>query len=503
VDLGLGKLLIRADGNVAMGTGHVMRCLALAQAWQDCGGHSTFAMAQSTPSLERRLQDEGMEVECLPASGGTVEDVKQTIHFARRLNPDWIVLDGYQFGADYQAAIHDAGFKLLFMDDQGQAAPYCADLVLNQNFHANRSLYAQRDASTQLLLGPRYALLRREFRHWRKWNREIPSVARKALVTMGGSDPDNLTVRVLEAIQKLSNPELETVVLVGGSNPHVGSMEKIISEQRLAVRLMVDAVNIGEWMAWADVAIAGAGTTFWEMCFLGLPGILLVLAENQEGIAEAAGRLQIACNLGKQADLSADRIAEELDRLLKSEEERTKQSINGRRIVDGRGAERVVAFLSGLKLRRAEESDCELFWKWANDPQARAASFRSDTISWEEHAKWFRTKLADPQAVLYTVTDRNNLPLGEVRYQIQGERAVISISLDANFRGRGWGQKILAVAMEKVFQEFDINFIDAYVKPSNESSMKVFESAGFLRFPSTVIEGQDAIHFVLARSGIE
>ena len=176
-----------------MGTGHVMRGLALAQAWQDSGGHSVFVMAENTPSLERRLQEEGIEVERLAVDAGTAADAEATGSIAGSRNADWIAVDGYQFGSAYQAAIKAAGFKLLFMDDNVHAAPYSADLVLNQNMYASRSPYAQREPSTQLLLGPRYAMLRREFRPWRNWQREIPPVGRKVLVTMGGSDPDNLT----------------------------------------------------------------------------------------------------------------------------------------------------------------------------------------------------------------------------------------------------------------------------------------------------------------------
>ena len=234
-------------------------------------------MAESTPAVERRLQEEGMVVERLTARVGTAEDAKETGHLAGKKDAAWIVVDGYPFGSAYQLAIKAAGFRLLFVDDNVHAETYSADLVLNQNIHANASRYAKREPSTRLLLGPRYAMLRREFRRWRNWQREIPASGRKILVTMGGSDPNNLTARVIEAIRQLSNPDLETAVLVGGSNPHLRSVEASI--QKESMRLIADATNVPELMTWADGAVAGAGTTFWEMCFLGLPGILLVLAE--------------------------------------------------------------------------------------------------------------------------------------------------------------------------------------------------------------------------------
>jgi UDP-2,4-diacetamido-2,4,6-trideoxy-beta-L-altropyranose hydrolase len=502
--LGEATLLIRADASVAMGTGHVMRCVALAQAWQDEGGKAVFAMSQSTPAILARLKTEGMEVHHVPANAGTAEDAHRTSHLARKENAGWIVVDGYQFGSAYQSAIKTGGFKMLFIDDYGHAAPYSADLVLNQNLQADRELYSQRDSSAKLLLGPRYAMLRREFRVWRDWHREIPAAGRKILLTMGGSDPDNLTSKVIAAIAELSMNlsalKLETMVLVGGSNPHLGTVKA--SAQHESMRVITDSICVAELMAQADVAVTGAGTTFWEMCFLGLPAILLVLAENQQAVADSADKMEIAWSLGRATEVSPSVIAERLAELLSSKDIRAKQSDIGRKLVDGRGAERVVAFLSGLGLRPTRDSDCEVFWAWANNPDTRAASFCPKAIPWEEHAQWFQAKRADPNAILYTATNRDGLPVGEVRYQIEGKRAVVSINLGAEFRGQGWGKKVLTLATEEFFQDSEVEFIDAYVKPGNEASLRLFTSAGFLRRRSKVIEGQEGIHFVLERKAL-
>jgi UDP-2,4-diacetamido-2,4,6-trideoxy-beta-L-altropyranose hydrolase len=497
-------LLIRADASAAMGTGHVMRCLALAQAWQDFGGHCVFCMAQSTPAVERRLLHEKMELAPLTAEAASAADAAQTVDIAREKNAAWIVVDGYQFRAEYQRAVKAAGLKLLFIDDNVHAENYCADLVLNQNIHARESLYANREPFARLLLGPRYAMLRRDFRPWRNWQREISATGRKILVTMGGSDPNNLTAKVLEAILELSDLDLETVVLVGGSNPHLRSVERLIQSfpRKNSIRLVVDAPSVPEQMAWADVAVAGAGTTFWEMCFLGLPSLLLVLADNQKGVASAANKLGIAWSMGNGAEIAASDIAAPLANLLHDPDTRASQSANGRKLIDGRGAQRVLAFLSGLQWRRTMDSDCKLFWEWANEPGARAASFRNKCISWEHHEKWFRAKMEDPRAILYTATNAEGVPFGEVRCQVEGKRAVLSISLAAAFRGRQYGQKILTLALEEFFSRSEIDFIDAYVKPSNEASLKLFAAAGFQRYPPKVIEGQEAVHFALEKSAL-
>ena len=266
-------LLVRCDASVAIGTGHAMRCLALAQAWQDAGGGVVFAMAHATPAVEDRLRREDIEVARLKADPGSGDDTQETIALAREKRVSWVVVDGYSFGADYQTALNDAGLKVLFIDDNGHAGHYSADLVLNQNAHANEELYGSRDVSTKLLLGPRFALLRREFAAWRGWKREIPAVARKVLVTMGGSDPDNVTQRVVETI--LSEGDFETMIVAGGSNPHLARLREFVKDRGHAVRLVENASNMPELIASADVAVAGAGTTCWEMCFLGLPALLM------------------------------------------------------------------------------------------------------------------------------------------------------------------------------------------------------------------------------------
>ena len=197
-----GTLILRADASIAMGTGHVMRCLALAQAWQDQAwqdqaGQCIFAMAETTAASQERIRGDRFETLPVAAIPGSLQDAAQVVKLARARNSSWIVLDGYQFDVEYQRRLKAAGLKVLMVDDTGHAGAYVADLVLDQNAHATKDFYQQRESYSQLLLGPRYALLRREFRPWREWKREIAPVARKVLLTVGGTDPDNVSIRII------------------------------------------------------------------------------------------------------------------------------------------------------------------------------------------------------------------------------------------------------------------------------------------------------------------
>ena len=329
-----------------MGTGHVMRGLALAQAWQDSWGRAVFAMAATTPAVTERLQTESCEVRALSVTPGSQEDSGQTIALARELHAEWVVVDGYQFGGDYQRALKAAGCKVLFVDDYGHAGRYSADLVLNQNVNADDRPYKDRESYTRLLLGTRYCLLRREFNSWRRWKREIPATGRKVLIAMGGSDPGNFTQVAMRALRLVQGPRLETTVVVGGSNPHWASLRKSASEFAGSLQLRRDVADMAGLMAEADVAVSAAGTVCWEMCLLGLPALLIHVAENQRAVAEGLDGQGCAIHLGNLKDVSAEKVASPLQRLLNSLETRRSLSRHARELVDGEGAKRLVSAMS-------------------------------------------------------------------------------------------------------------------------------------------------------------
>src|SRR5262245_49913761 len=179
------RLLIRADASPEIGTGHVMRCLALAQAWHERGGEAILVTARSIDSLKPRLDEEGLPVRRLDDESGSLGDARATARLAREIGADWAVLDGYHFTAEYQRVLKAAAVRVLVIDDYGHAEHYWADAILNQNLHARESLYPSRKSDIRLLLGPRYTLLRREFWKWRGWKRTHPREATKVLVTFG------------------------------------------------------------------------------------------------------------------------------------------------------------------------------------------------------------------------------------------------------------------------------------------------------------------------------
>lgn len=337
-------LVFRVDASTAMGTGHVMRCLALAQAWQEEGGRTVFIIGGEAEVLTPRLTAEGVGIERIGAPPGGEEDIRRTAACAKSLGADWVVVDGYHFSGRYQRLLRETGFRLLALDDYGHAEHYEADLVLNQNLSANESLYRNRAVHTRLLLGTRFVLLRREFIKWRGWRREIPEVAHKVLVTLGGSDPDNATLKVIQALQGLRLKGLEVVILVGVANPHRGVLEVAVREAP-SFRLFVNSTDMPELITWADVAVSAGGTTSWELSFLGLPAVLLILAENQERSTGLLARRGGVVSVGWWNAATVEDITSTVKDLLLSPSKRMALRDSGMKLVDGKGVSRIIRLL--------------------------------------------------------------------------------------------------------------------------------------------------------------
>ncbi|HEY4231080.1 MAG TPA: UDP-2,4-diacetamido-2,4,6-trideoxy-beta-L-altropyranose hydrolase [Thermoanaerobaculia bacterium] len=351
----LGSLLVRVEADAQGGTGHAMRCLALAQAWQDAaGGPVRFLMTRCGEGLATRLRREGILVEGLEAAPGSEADAAQTLAAARAALASWIVVDGYWAGAGYARTLRGEprrGPAVLFVDDLGEAGPYSADIVLNQNLYAEQEMYADRAPHTGLLLGADFALLRREFAAYRGFPRTIPEEARHLLVTLGGSDPADLTRLAVRALARSDGiaGSADIRVLVGPENPRGEALRAEAAKAGLAQGLLSGVEDVPGLLAWSDLAVTAAGSTCWELAFLGVPALTIAVAPNQRPIAESLSRAGIARDLGWHADVNEESLARAVGELARDRAARTRLSEAGRRLVDGAGAERVVRRLATAK----------------------------------------------------------------------------------------------------------------------------------------------------------
>ncbi len=486
-------LLIRADASTSIGTGHIMRTLALAQEWRRGGGDVIFAVAMLPESLRARIQNEKCRIVEITAERGNAEDAAQTCGAAAGL----IVADGYAFDGMYQDALRAGGARVLLLDDYGHAARYSADFVLNQNAGADAARYVDREPQTELLLGPRFSLLRREFIEFGSPPR-ASAPARRLLVTIGGSDPANVTRKVLDALEFLDT-DLQTRVIAGAANPHLDELRGTAQRFGAQVEILASVTDMPAQMAWADCAVSAAGGTCWELFFMGLPSALLTVADNQRGIASALAAAGAVLDLGWHSDADPQRIAEGLRGLLTSPERLASMSARGREIVDGEGAARVAMWLEGsrVRVRRARGQDCERLWHWTNDPETRARAFSSAQVPWTDHVAWFEKKIASPASLLLIGIDADDAPIGQLRFDCDKLGiGTISISIDRSQRGKGLGLAMLRAGL-RAAPAAGIRGARALVKPDNQASLRMFAAAGFAVAEPVRIGAHEAMHFRL------
>jgi UDP-2,4-diacetamido-2,4,6-trideoxy-beta-L-altropyranose hydrolase len=337
-------LVLRADGGPRIGGGHVMRCLALAQAWSETSGRAVFCAASLAPSLKQRLVDEGFGAVTVEAAPGSAADAEATVAVARSLGAGIVVVDGYDFPTAFHGALRAAGMRTAMIDDIGSSGVR-ADIVINHHRHAAPALYPAPVDETRLLLGTDYALLRREFRQWQGAARAFPKQARQILVTLGSADPQDVTSEIVARLGPVLPAETDVAILVGGSNPHadvIAAAAKSLPKCRL---LQDPGEAMPRLMAAADLAVCAGGGTMLELAHMGVPFIPVIIADNQRAPTSALRGdgypVMEAAAVARDLPAAASALAADAGR-------REALSRRGCQLVDGRGAERVCAALRAL-----------------------------------------------------------------------------------------------------------------------------------------------------------
>jgi len=333
-------LLIRADADSRIGVGHVMRCLALAQAWQDSGGRAIFVSSVLPTGLEERLSREGFPLVRINGPIGSREDAAATLAIAGDNDVAWVVVDGYAFSTPYFAMLHEAGLRVLAIDDLALLERYPVEALLNQNLSATAGAYRGcLQPSTTLLLGPRFGLLRREFRD------ALPDATgqlhepRRVLMTFGGGDRENLTGALMRNLQHSSRRDLlHVIVLAGAANPHIARLREIAADLTFACEVRVDVSNVAELMVWADAAITAAGSTVWELASLGVPALIGAVEPNQLAGLSALAAVPFFRAMRSEELVACD-LGDALEQLWTETRDKTSNHF------DALGAERVVDFL--------------------------------------------------------------------------------------------------------------------------------------------------------------
>lgn len=446
--------------------GHLVRSMALA-AELSRRGWKTWLASRHLPPL---YADQVVRSGCgLIHISGDLDEEFAIIADALGDRASWVVLDNYDLGSDWFERTPRIAEARLVLDDLHDRAMAC-EMVLNPWFVDGRSMYEDLAPGARLLLGPSFALTRSAFREARLSapERDFGTV-RRVLVSLGGTDPGGLTGRVVDEVRAVL-PSAEIDVLLGSA----ASGAAVVGAD--GIHVLVDPPDVPGLMLRADLAVGAGGGMTWERCEMGLPSLIVSVADNQleqSAMVAAAGS---ARHLGPVGNLEPGAIAAGVAGLLDSGTRRA-MSERGRRLVDGLGCVRVADQMEDVSLRPATSGDMEWIWRLVNDPTVRTVSVSSDQIPWATHEAWFSARLRGQQPML--IAEVGSLKVGYVRFDSTPDGVEVSIALDLAHRG-GLGGRVLRAACEWWDSRHRDMPLRARIKTDNEASRGAFRRAGFV-----------------------
>jgi UDP-2,4-diacetamido-2,4,6-trideoxy-beta-L-altropyranose hydrolase len=316
-------VVVRADSSNIIGSGHIMRCLALADRLKKNGATVYFICRSLSGSIPKVIEEKGYRVFLngyaeVEGTYNMVADAEQTIIILQKVPApvDWLVVDHYDLDKGWENLIRPYVKQIMVIDDLANRLHDC-DLLLDQNLYI--SMETRYDGLVpsycKRLLGPKYALLRAEFMEARDKLKDRDGNVKQILVFFGGSDYTNETAKALKAIHLLNRPDIAIDVVLGAANCHKKVIQEICDFMP-NTKLYFQVNNMAELMMAADLAIGAGGTTTWERCFLGLPSITIVVADNQVAVTAVVAALGATWNAGRSAEISVESMAKIIERAL-------------------------------------------------------------------------------------------------------------------------------------------------------------------------------------------
>ncbi|MDE2427259.1 MAG: UDP-2,4-diacetamido-2,4,6-trideoxy-beta-L-altropyranose hydrolase [Burkholderiales bacterium] len=490
------NVIFRVDASHKIGTGHFMRCMTLAAQLKQSASGSIFFASRELPSylqlalssakihyieLDSNIgmsstEDETVNNEWLPVSQS--RDALDTSYALKDIDVDWIIIDHYGLDENWEKSVRKITKHIFVIDDLANR-PHDCDYLLDQNFYFESDKRYKELVPTHctLLLGPKYALIRPQFAIQRKSITPKNGDFSGIFVFFGGVDSEDYTSKTITALSQLTLQGIKVDVVVGSGNPHKNRVAALCRDYSYIYHEQID--NIEELMGSASIGIGAGGSATWERCCLGLPTIVICIADNQrELIAYGASKGIFLCPEINSYDSD---IKLHISALIKNPNLCIALSENSMNLVDGKGVSRVARLIDTTKLavRLATTADSQSIFNWRNDESIRSVSKNKSLISFDDHEKWFLKVISSDSKSLLVCHDAN-VPVGIVRFDIESETAEVSIYRVPGALTQGKGQHILKCAEEWLrVNQPHITTINAHVLPGNESSVDLFSNSGY------------------------
>ncbi|RMA65987.1 UDP-2,4-diacetamido-2,4,6-trideoxy-beta-L-altropyranose hydrolase [Ulvibacter antarcticus] len=447
------KLFIRADGNTDIGLGHLIRCSALAEMLLS-DFEISFYCIHIPEQISNDFTSKGFKVKCIDNNDDFIKILT---------GDETVVLDHYGLNTEFQKRIKSQGNKLVCIDDVFDKEFY-ADLIINHAPNITKAMY-QAQPYTKFALGLDYVLLRTPFIEAAK-KAKLPKKENSVFICFGGSDVNNLTEKTVSIVLNDSRFN-EINVVVGSSYSHKTSLELLSKAHRnVKIHEALDADEMISLMKMTQLAILPCSGILLEALALKLTVIAGTYVDNQSILYDGAKKADLIIDTKHFSENDLKKAINKFFQTKTQQKEVTIDGLSGKRF-------KAVFFKYSVSLRPANEKDMLLLFDWANDPDVRKNAFNSEKIELENHKKWYSNKIKDANTKIL-ILEKDELPLGQIRFDKTDDNWTIDYSIDAKYRGLGLGGRIIELGIEHLKED-----VKAIVKVDNIGSCKVFENLGF------------------------
>lgn len=334
-------IVFRVDGYPELGLGHITRCLSLAEKLKEKNMESTFLTKNYSGSVKEILNN-GHNLKAILRKLNEKEEINLVLKTLKSLEPKVIITDMPYASDEYLKALKNRGSFLVSIDDLG-SKNFSSDMVIAGYLSCKLKTYNLLPRS-KLYLGVKYLILRKEFEKAHRTKRKIRKKANKILVSLGGADWENLTLKVVQALNDIKK-ELEITIVEGPLYQHREKLKKFLKESKQSFFIESNAKNMGELMLSSDIAFTAGGETSYELAATGTPSINISQHQHQVINAEEEAKREFSLNLGLGKQVSRKKILETVENLLDNYELRQAMNRKGKQLIDAKGAERVAEII--------------------------------------------------------------------------------------------------------------------------------------------------------------
>jgi UDP-2,4-diacetamido-2,4,6-trideoxy-beta-L-altropyranose hydrolase len=328
------NILFRVDASKSIGIGHIMRCLAFSEELKK-HGHKCYILYEV-------LDDELItKIGKFDVEFCRINSIEKLIFFSKKQDVKWIVTDSYNLNKEYIQNLKNENFKVLSIDDNA-IIHYFSDIVVNQNIGSEKIKFSA-EKYTKFLLGSKYVMLRDEL--LKRDKKKYKKYVEKILITLGGTDTDNLTLKILKSLEEI-NKNYEFIVIIGPLNNFYKELKRFSDNSKARVRLLKSPENMADIYLESDIAISAGGSSCYELAYFGIPNIIITVADNQLNIAKELDKKNVSIYLGKKEDFSSNKIKENVLKLINDNSLRKNMAENGRKLVDGKGKQRIIEVMN-------------------------------------------------------------------------------------------------------------------------------------------------------------